>query len=620
MSHRIQPKRFLASTLCAALLAAGAHAAPPQSAVKVLFDARTNPGYVEQVLSALPPAPEYYLLPSWAPTPSTPRTVSWSFVPDGLAINDFYGSGSSELFARMDTLFATQGGRATWIARVQATFDRWAELSGIDFVRLSEPGVDWDSGNWGLPANGTTRGAIRIAMKGVDGISGVLGYAFQPPGGDIVLDSAESWALSSQIHRYLRNGLGHSIGNAIGLDNMCSVDTTALMEPVLDTNFDGPKHDDIRGVHAHYGDAFEPSDSSANATNLGSPAPGTPILVGVPPPPLAGSDGALARILSISLDGEHDWFRFSVAQAGLVDVHVRPRGLTYSQAPITSSGGCGASSPANSLTAADLAFELIGSDGVTLLANAGSNGAGIAESLTDELLPAAGDYFIRVFENGAPSTTQLYELELLIDNCVDHDGDGFDDCFDNCPGLFNPSQADCDLDGAGDACEIVAGTQYDTNLDGTPDDCEACPAVITYCTAGTSTNGCMPSMSATGVPSAAASAGFTLTASGLEGQKSGLIFYGVSGPKAAPWSPTSSSFLCIKSPTQRTPSANSGGTADACDGVLSVDFLDYVATHAGALGSPLSAGDLVWTQAWYRDPPAPSTTNLSNGMQWTMCP
>jgi hypothetical protein len=25
-------------------------------------------------------------------------------------------------------------------------------------------------------------------------------------------------------------------------------------------------------------------------------------------------------------------------------------------------------------------------------------------------------------------------------------------------------------------------------------------------------------------------------------------------------------------------------------------------------------------QAWFRDPPAPGTTNLSNGLQFTMCP
>jgi hypothetical protein len=67
-------------------------------------------------------------------------------------------------------------------------------------------------------------------------------------------------------------------------------------------------------------------------------------------------------------------------------------------------------------------------------------------------------------------------------------------------------------------------------------------------------------------------------------------------------------------------SATTGGTTDACDGFLSIDFLDYVATHPGALGEPFSAGDMVWAQLWFRDPPAPKTTNLSDGVRWTMCP
>jgi hypothetical protein len=127
-------------------------------------------------------------------------------------------------------------------------------------------------------------------------------------------------------------------------------------------------------------------------------------------------------------------------------------------------------------------------------------------------------------------------------------------------------------------------------------------------------------MSASGTPSVSASSGFTVVASNVEGQKTGLLFYGLSGPKASPWAPGSTSFACVKSPTQRTPSSGTGGTSGACDGAMSLDFLDYLATHASALGQPLAAGELVWWQAWFRDPPAPNTTNLSNALQLTMCP
>jgi hypothetical protein len=55
----------------------------------------------------------------------------------------------------------------------------------------------------------------------------------------------------------------------------------------------------------------------------------------------------------------------------------------------------------------------------------------------------------------------------------DRDRDGVPDASDNCPDQANPLQADCDGDGAGDACELTAGTARDCNGNGTPDGCEA---------------------------------------------------------------------------------------------------------------------------------------------------
>lgn len=141
----------------------------------------------------------------------------------------------------------------------------------------------------------------------------------------------------------------------------------------------------------------------------------------------------------------------------------------------------------------------------------------------------------------------------------------------------------------------------------------------TYCTAGTTSNGCNASMSATGTPTAGASSGWVLHASNVEGQRSGILFYGINGRAALPWG-GGSSFLCVQPPTQRTALQNTGGTNGACDGSLSLDFLAYLASNPAALGAPGAAGDVFNAQAWFRDPAATPGTNLSNGIEFSLVP
>ncbi len=142
---------------------------------------------------------------------------------------------------------------------------------------------------------------------------------------------------------------------------------------------------------------------------------------------------------------------------------------------------------------------------------------------------------------------------------------------------------------------------------------------VSYCTAGTSTSGCNATLGWSGFPSAAASSGFTLHATSLEGDKQVLLFYGVSGRSAASWG-SGSSFLCVKAPTQRTSVANSGGTAGTCSGSLSLDWLAFVAANPTALGVPFAAGDVIQAQGWYRDPPSAKTTNLTDALEFTLAP
>lgn len=144
--------------------------------------------------------------------------------------------------------------------------------------------------------------------------------------------------------------------------------------------------------------------------------------------------------------------------------------------------------------------------------------------------------------------------------------------------------------------------------------------VATYCSAGTTTHGCTAQMSASGTPSASAASGFVLQATAVEGAKSGMVFYGTHGRVAWPWAPGSTSFLCVKTPLQRTALASSGGVDGTCSGALSLDFLAFLSAHPGALGAPLAAGATVQAQAWFRDPSAVKSVNTSNALEFTLLP
>jgi hypothetical protein len=148
----------------------------------------------------------------------------------------------------------------------------------------------------------------------------------------------------------------------------------------------------------------------------------------------------------------------------------------------------------------------------------------------------------------------------------------------------------------------------------------SCSTSTSYCTAGTTSSGCVPSISGTGTPSASASSGFTIACAGVEGQKSGIVFYGVAGRVANPWAVGSTSTLCVKAPSQRMGTQNSGGTLGTCNGTLTEDWNAFRASHATALGSPFSSGDVVNAQGWFRDPLAPKTTNLTNALEFVVQP
>jgi hypothetical protein len=126
-------------------------------------------------------------------------------------------------------------------------------------------------------------------------------------------------------------------------------------------------------------------------------------------------------------------------------------------------------------------------------------------------------------------------------------------------------------------------------------------------------------MGAVGSASASQASSFVLSATALEGARSGHLFYGVNGAIAAPWG-QSSHLLCVKAPTQRTPTQPTGGLSGSCDGAMTLDWHAFTNANPGALGQPFQVGQDVWTQAYFRDPPSTKTTALSNALRFTICP
>jgi len=73
----------------------------------------------------------------------------------------------------------------------------------------------------------------------------------------------------------------------------------------------------------------------------------------------------------------------------------------------------------------------------------------------------------------------------------------------------------------------------------------------------------------------------------------------------------------VKSPLRRTPVQTSFGAGTSCGGFFEIDFNAFV---AGGSDPALVASVVVDTQWWSRDPAAPSTTNLTNALEFGLAP
>lgn len=444
------------------------HAETP--VMSICFAPGTPLEYVERVsaeLYDLAPGQRFNIASRWPGTPGTPHALTWSLVPDGTTnVPGLTGQSptTSDLLAQMDSFFAGQGGRATWVGRVQQCFSRWEALSGMSYTRIVVANDADDGAAFGSSGAAGVRGDVRIAMRLLDGGGGVLAFNFFPgtgSGGDMVLDSGEgaNWASGAGSQNlFMRNIILHEHGHGLGFAHVCPINNTKLMEPFLSTSFDGPQHDDIRAVHQNYGDAFEPNNAAdGSAPSIGTVNIGAPVTIGPTPAPVVAN----ASIVSIHPSSDNDYFRFTVTGPRRLDALLEPVGLpsydSSEQACSGQPGSCCSGNFINSLTMANLAMQIIAPNGSTVIATASGQAAGFNEVITNAHLLSAGTYYIRVFPEAAPTQVQMYRFTLTV------------------------SDLDCNSNGIPDPQDIINGTSLDCNLDGVPDECQV-PPLCTFCT------------------------------------------------------------------------------------------------------------------------------------------
>jgi hypothetical protein len=331
--------------------------------------------------------------------------LTWSIVPDGTLIpGGSQGVGEPACNSNLIAVMNARYGAGNWQAELQEVFDEWADLTGNVYIfEPNDDGAAWPTTR-GLLG---TRGDIRISGCAIDGNSGTLAYNFFPSGGDMKIDSTDSFydGAGGTLNTGFHYVIAHEHGHGAGLAHVCPINATKLMEPFINSGFNTLRHDDIRGAQRGYGDDLElpenPNDSAAGATDAG-----------------AVNNGQTVTYDPISIDdnGDQDWIQFTVGADRQVDVTVAPIGFTYEdgdQDPNT--GNCLPGPSINSLNIHNLDFEIRDSDGVTVLATGSASPAGVNEVLNNIYLGSAGVKYIRVFPSTITNDVQLYNLTFTVE-------------------------------------------------------------------------------------------------------------------------------------------------------------------------------------------------------------
>jgi hypothetical protein len=237
----------------------------------------------------------------------------------------------------------------------------------------------------------------------------VIAYNYYPNTGDMVIDTddiAGGFGDATNNHRWGRNVIMHEHGHGMGIAHLESSNGQFLMEPFINTNFDGPQFDDILSAQRHYGDVLEKNggnDTAGSAYAFGTLALNNTVSIGTD-----ANDAVVAAtdtdFVSIDDDSDVDFFSFTLDLDTGILIELIPQGPTYNE------GAQGGTQTAFDTSAmADLTLALLDIDGTTILAFANDIGlGGIEQILYHGLTP--GTYFVQVA--GLSNQIQMYQLDL----------------------------------------------------------------------------------------------------------------------------------------------------------------------------------------------------------------
>lgn len=360
--------------------------------------------------------------------PGSPLTLTWGFMAPGTPINDNAHSGRpnapNDLQTRLNEIYT--GGQAEWQPLFQSVFDRWSSISGLSYqFEENDDGAAINTNTFPTGVLGT-RADIRIGGKPIDGNSGVLAYNYFPSIGEMVIDTNDTFYNTTTNNSIrLRNVVAHEHGHGVGMPHVTSTTHAFLMEPFVDTSFDGPQYHDILAAHHMYGDAREKSngglgnDTAALANPLGTFAVGGSTSIGNSARTItvAATATDFVSIDARSTGGadanrDVDFYSFTLSEAATATVLLESLGFAYNAG---TQGGT--SQTFDTKARNDLKLAILAADGTTVLGFADATGLGGNETLVYHF-GAAGDYYLRV--TGADNTdaialdTQFYGLTLTI--------------------------------------------------------------------------------------------------------------------------------------------------------------------------------------------------------------